>query len=368
MSEQAVCRWGIMSTALIGRKNWQAIKLSGNGQVVAVASRSAANAEKYIDEVQSFVPFDQKPEAVEGYDQLLLRDDIDAVYVPLPTGLRKEWVTKAAEAGKHVMCEKPCGCDSAELAAMVEACTANNVQFMDGVMYMHGKRLPMLRQLLDSGKLGNVKRITTQFSFCGDEEFRAGDIRTDSRLEPLGCLGDLGWYTIRFALFVMNYEMPTKVVARMINEFKREDSPEPVPMELEYQLEFANGVSASLYNSFRTGHQQFAHVSGTKGHFYIPDFVLPYKGTEASFQENYPDFTVEGCDFEMVQNGELTSVDEPGNSAVDSQETNLYRNFASIVLSGKTDPFWPKIALQTQQIMDAVVTSARNASQPVSIT
>ncbi len=365
MADNSICRWGIMSTATIGRKNWQAIKLSGNGKVVAVASRSAASAQSYIDEVQALCPFEEKPVAIEGYENLLARDDIDAVYVPLPTGMREEWVTKAAKAGKHVMCEKPCACDSEQLKSMIDACHENNVQFMDGVMYVHGKRLSRMRELLDSGKLGDLRRITTQFSFCGDESFQAGDIRTDSRLEPLGALGDLGWYTIRFALFVMNFEMPSQVTARFINQFQRDDSPAPVPMEIEYQLEFPGGVTASMYNSFRTGHQQFAHVSGTKGHFMVSDYVLPYAGDQSSFQVNHPDFVVNGCDFEMHQNGETTTIEEPGNSAVDSQETNLYRNFADLVLAGKLDPFWPSASLKTQSIMDAVVESARNESKPV---
>ena len=88
-------------------KNWQSVALSGNGEIVAVASRDAAKAQAWIDECSAHVPFPSKPEAVEGYDALLARDDIDAVYIPLPTGVRAEWVIKAAQAGKHVYCEAP---------------------------------------------------------------------------------------------------------------------------------------------------------------------------------------------------------------------------------------------------------------------
>lgn len=356
-----VCRWGFMSTASIGRKNWQAIKLSGNGRVVAVGSRTADKAQAFIDECQQLCAFETAPEAVEGYDALLAREDIDAVYVPLPTGLRHEWVIKAAEAGKHVMCEKPCANDATELAAMVEACRANNVQFMDGVMYMHAGRMGELRKAIDS-EVGQLKRIATQFSFCGDESFKAGDIRTDSTLEPLGCLGDLGWYTIRFAQWVMNYEMPTGVVGRFLNEFQRPESPAPVPMEVSAELFFESGVTATFYNSFITEHQQWGHVSGNKGHVFIPDYVLPFKGNDATFMSAQPQFVVDGCDFEMVPNCKDYAVKEFGNSAVDAQETNLYRNFADLVLSGNVDDHWPTISLQTQKIMDAVVESARSGN------
>ena len=87
MSDKKV-RWGFLSTAWIGMKNWQSVALSGNGEIVAVASRERAKAQAWIDECSEHVPFEEKPEAVEGYDALLARDDIDAVYIPLPTGVR----------------------------------------------------------------------------------------------------------------------------------------------------------------------------------------------------------------------------------------------------------------------------------------
>ena len=281
-SDSKTCRWGIMSTATIGQKNWQAIRLSGNGTVAAVASRNLSSSEKYINQLQAAVPFETVPEAVEGYQSLIDSPEIDAVYIPLPTGMRREWVIKAAEAGKHVLCEKPCALSYAELQEMVEVCRKNSVQFMDGIMYMHGPRLNSVREAIDT-KIGKIKRITTQFSFFGDEEFDEGNIRTNSVLEPFGCLGDLGWYTIRFALWVMNYQLPNKVYGRMISTYKRDDSPNPVPMEIECGLQFADGVTSSFYNSFLTGHQQWAHVSGTEGSVHIPDFVLPFEGKEAKF-------------------------------------------------------------------------------------
>ena len=365
MAEKSVCRWGIMSTATIGRKNWQAIQLSGNGTIVAVASRNAASSQKFIDECQAAVPFDESPRAIEGYENLLAADDIDAVYIPLPTGMRKEWVIKAAKAGKHVMCEKPCAVNATDLQEMIDACRENNVQFMDGVMYMHGKRLEKIREAI--GDLGKLKRIATQFSFCGDKEFEEGNIRTNSDLEPLGCLGDLGWYTIRFALWTMDYEMPKAVVGRMLTDFQRDDSPNPVPMEIQGELHFENGITSTFYNSFVTGHQQWAHVSGTEGHIYVPDFVLPYAGGEARFDKAKPEFTINDCDFEMAQNHESFVIQEPGNSAPNSQETNLFRNFADIVNSGNLDDHWPTIALQTQKLMDACYESATNNSAIVEI-
>ena len=358
-SDSKTCRWGIMSTATIGQKNWQAIRLSGNGTVAAVASRNLSSSEKYINQLQAAVPFDTVPRAVEGYQSLIDSPEIDAVYIPLPTGMRREWVIKAAEAGKHVLCEKPCASSYAELQEMVEVCRKNNVQFMDGIMYMHGPRLNSVREAIDT-KIGKIKRIATQFSFFGDEEFDEGNIRTNSVLEPFGCLGDLGWYTIRFALWVMNYQLPNKVYGRMISTYKRDDSPNPVPMEIECGLQFADGVTSSFYNSFLTGHQQWAHVSGTEGSVHIPDFVLPFEGKEAKFSIFNSQFTATDCDFTMAENRTEVVVEESGNSAPNSQETNLFRNFASLALSGKADEHWGEVALMTQRVMDACKASAEN--------
>ena len=94
---------------------------------------------------------------------------------PLPTGPRKEWAIKAAEAGKHLMCEKPCGVDAAEVEEIISACDKAGVQFMDGVMFMHSDRLAKIRESLDDGEtIGKLRRIATQFSFWAPEDFLTG--------------------------------------------------------------------------------------------------------------------------------------------------------------------------------------------------
>src|SRR5262249_50215518 len=132
----SVCRWGILGTANIARKNWKAIRLAGNSTLTAVAIRSPDRARTFIAEGQGEVPLPAAPPSGADED-LLRRDDVDAVYVPLPTGIRRGWVVRAAQAGKHILCEKPCGTTAADVRAMLDACRANRVQFMDGVMFMH---------------------------------------------------------------------------------------------------------------------------------------------------------------------------------------------------------------------------------------
>src|SRR3954454_7856866 len=156
-----ICRWGILGTANIARKNWRAIRNAPNATLVAVASRARERADHFSAECQAAVPFAVPPASCGSYQELLERSDIDAVYIPLPTGVRKEWVLRAAKAGKHILCEKPCGVTAADVRAMLDACRASRVQFMDGVMFMHSQRLTLLRKTLDDGaSVGAVHRVT----------------------------------------------------------------------------------------------------------------------------------------------------------------------------------------------------------------
>lgn len=363
-----VCRWGILSTAGIARKNWQAIRRSGNGVVVAVASRGRERAEAFIAECQREQPFDAAPLACASYEELLARDDVDAVYIPLPTGLRKEWVLRAAEARKHVLCEKPCAASAGDLAEMIEACRRTRVQFMDGVMFMHSARLPQLREVIDDGRtVGEIRRIASQFSFRAPDEFLRDNIRVNSALEPQGCVGDLGWYTIRFSLWVMGYRLPRQVTGRVLSRHGRADSPEEVPTEFSGELCFDGGVSAGFYCSFLAEHQQWGIVSGSRGYVELNDFVLPYYGNEVAFRSENSHFDVQGCEFRMERHSRTHAVPEYSHSHETAQETNLFRTFNGLVLSGEPDPFWPDIALQTQRVMDACLESARNDGRPVDL-
>ena len=177
------CRWGILGTANIARKNWRAIRNAGNSTLTAVASRDRAKAQKFIDECQADVPFTTAPAACGGYDELLARKDVDAVYIPLPTGIRREWVVKAAKAGKHVLCEKPCGVNAADVMAMLDACKENKVQFMDGVMFMHSARLPLLRKVLDDGEsVGESAPHLLQLQLPGHRRLHAEEHPRQRRL------------------------------------------------------------------------------------------------------------------------------------------------------------------------------------------
>jgi len=315
---------------------------------------------RFIADCQAEAPMVAVPKAFDSYEAMLASDDVDAVYIPLPTGVRGQWVLRAAEAGKHVNCEKPCAISVAELEEILAACRSSGVQFMDDVMFVHSSRFKRLREVLDDGQsVGPVRRMASAFSFPGSPEFFAENIRLHSELEPLGCLGDLGWYCIRFFLWTMNWQMPIRASGRMLSEGGQPGSPAKVPTAFSGELLFEGGVSAAFYCSFITHHEQWAIVSGANGLLQLSDFVLPFVGEGAEFQIRKSDYVVKGCDFRMDTSQKIISVPEWSHGHPNAQEVNCFRNFAEQVQSGTLSESWPEAALTTQKVMCACLDDAR---------
>ncbi len=338
-------RIGVLGAAgILRKKNWQAIQCSGNAIIAAVATRDPVRTREFIAERQAAAPFPVTPLAHASYEALLADTSIEAVYLPLPTALRKEWVMRAAKAGKHIICEKPCAVSATDLREMLDACQRNRVQFMDGVMFMHNPRLAKLRaELDDAERIGPIRRITAVFSFLGTGDFHARNIRVQQTLEPFGCLGDLGWYPLRFALWVMRWQLPRRVTGRIL---ACEDG--AAPKDFSGELFFDGGVSAAFHSSFLAMNQQWANVSGASGSLRVPDFVLPSSDTEVAWEVGYkPTFKSEAGLY-------LGTPTTP-----DSQEALMFRNFANQVRSGTLNAEWPESALKTQQVTDACLASAR---------
>jgi predicted dehydrogenase len=280
--------------------------------------------------------------------------------------LRKEWILRAAQAGKHIVCEKPCAVSVADLREMLEACRRNKVQFLDGVMFMHSRRLEQMRTVLDDGQsVGQIRRITSAFSFHAPPEFFASNIRARGELEPHGCIGDLGWYCIRFALWAMRWQMPRQVTGHMLSQFQRPGSEARVPTEFSGELLFDGGISAGFYCSFLTGLEQWASISGSEGRLEVSDFVLPTAGMEAAFQVQKFAFNVKGCDFKMESHPKPYAAPEHSHGHPTSQEANLFRNFANQIRSGHLNEQWQEMALKTQLVMAACLESARDGNRVV---
>lgn len=304
--------------------------------LVAIASREAVRAGNFIREMQLEAPWPTEPLAHGSYESLLSDERVEAVYAALPTGIRKRWVIAAAEAGKHVLCEKPCAPNAADLREMISACAANGVHFMDGVMFMHGDRFPAIMEILDEGKsLGEVRRISTSFTFRGGEGFADADIRADPALEPAGALGDLGWYCLRGILWTMGWEMPCRVSARTLARAGDRGA----IMEFAGELDFPGGATASFHCSFLTPGQMWFNIGATEGSIRIPDFVLPSPDGELDWEQN-----------------QQPVPKTPGSHSCD--QVKLFSRFAFDVRKDFSGPVsWAEISLRTQALQDACLFS-----------
>ena len=233
---------------------------------------------------------------------------------------------------------------------MTDACKKNQVQFMDGVMFMHNPRLARLREILDDGQsVGQIKRLMSVFSFATAENFFDANIRVNSELEPTGCLGDLGWYCLRFTLWAMNWKLPHEVTGRILSQRGSRQSPAPAPTDFSGELIFNDETSAGFYCSFLAEIQNWVHIGGAKGYLRVPDFVHPANVHEPVFEVNKTAQHVRCCDC-GAQHSESRAM---------AQDSQMFRNFANQVATGKLNEDWPMWASKTQQVMDACFESAR---------
>ena len=152
-------RWGILSTANIGRAAViPAIQSSKNGEVKAVASRDKQKGAEFAARLGI-------PRWFGSYEALLDDPDIDAVYNPLPNSLHHEWSIKAARAGKHVLCEKPLALNASQCLEMDAAAKESGVLLMEAFMYRFHPRTEAVIDLVRSGALGELRMIQSSFTF-----------------------------------------------------------------------------------------------------------------------------------------------------------------------------------------------------------
>jgi predicted dehydrogenase len=225
-----------------------------------------------------------------------------------------------------------------------------------------------MRNVLDDGHtIGAIRRIHCAFTFDSPEEAFGSNIRAHSRLEPHGCLGDLGWYCIRFILWAMGWKMPQGASGRLLRERRAPAGEPPVPTEFSGELFFEGGISAGFYCSFITALQQYANISGTRGCLHVPDFVLPFVGCETAFETYQEAQHIQGCDFNLEPNARRWTVREYSHSHPTAQESNLFRHFAVLAQSGGLNTAWPEMALKTQQVMQACRQSSLAGGKVVDI-
>ena len=197
-------RWGVLSTAAIGlRKIIPAMQQGQYSSVVAIASRDLRKARDAATVLGI-------PTAYGSYEELLADPNIDAIYNPLPNQLHVPWTIKAAEAGKHVLCEKPVSLTKAEAESLLAVRERTAVKIGEAFMIRSSPQWLRLRELLNQGRVGELRSIVGLFSYFNTD---AGNIRNQAECGG-GALLDIGCYLIHASRYGFAQE-PTRVVAKI---------------------------------------------------------------------------------------------------------------------------------------------------------
>ncbi len=263
-------RWGVLSTARIGRKAVApAIVRSSNGTLLAIASRDAERAREMAadlrQDLEPSVGTDLGSLRTCGSYQALIDDpEIDAVYVPLPNAQHAEWGIRAAEAGKHVLCEKPLAVTATECRAMHDAASANGIVLMEAFMYRFHPRIERLIAAVRAGELGQLRFVQASFTFTVTDP---ANIRLNLELGG-GALMDVGCYAVNAARTLMGVE-PGEVQARA------RWSKSGVDEQLVGTMRFEGGGMAQVACSLAAARSEDLLVVGEKGvarlrHAFVP--------------------------------------------------------------------------------------------------
>lgn len=263
-------RWGVLGWARIA---WEhlipAIQRSANSEFHAIASRDPAKLAECRERFKI-------SRAYTSYDELLRDPEVDAVYIPLPNSMHREWTIKAAELGKHVLCEKPIALNSVECREMIDACAANRVMFMEAFMYRYTYRTRKVVEILRSGVLGDVKFVSSTFRYLLS---RQSAVRLQPELGG-GSLYDVGCYPVNFIGMVMDEiagsgpgksPLPQSVSAETVRVGG-------VDMIFSALMKYPSGVIASLNCGFNAQRRLFSEIVGTKGALEIPDTFFDNAG------------------------------------------------------------------------------------------
>jgi predicted dehydrogenase len=246
---------------------------------------------------------------------LLADQDVDAVYNPLPNSLHAEWTIKAAQAGKHVLCEKPLARTAPQAQRMAEACHQAGVLLVEAFMWRHHPQHARVRALLDAGEIGEPRMMRGTFSYVIGPD--RSNVRLQAQLEG-GSLMDVGCYPVNVARWVFDAE-PTAAVGREVV-----DPNYGVDIAFAGVLTFPGDRIAVIDSSFQQSFQQEYEIVGSEGRLIVDRAFRPdarsgritiYRGEEQRTEEIEPadQYALEADHFaSCVRDGKLLPPAENG--------------------------------------------------------
>jgi predicted dehydrogenase len=306
-------------------------KLSQQSRVVALVSGHRDKAEKTAAEYN--VP-SKNIYSYENYDDIRKNNDIDAVYIALPNSMHAEYTIRAANAGRHVLCEKPMATTVHDAEAMVNAYKAANKKLM--IAYRCQLEPTNLRaiELIRSGKLGTIQAIESANGFS----IKPGEWRLNRKLAGGGPLMDVGIYSLNACRYLLGDE-PTRIEAfsSVIDHDGRFDQ---VEENVSWTMIFPSSVVASCNTTYGANMPGFYRVHGSKGMMHVE-----------------PAFAYQGLHLRAEIQGEAP-IDEPNTDRDPSQFAKEADHFADCILKDKKPKPDGEEGLLDMQYMERVYKAA----------
>lgn len=274
------------------------------------------------------------------YEDMLKNEDIDAVYIPAPNAFHKDMTIAAANAGKHVLCEKPMALNASQCREMVAACEANNVRLAIDFCYTYAGPQMKIKQLIDDGVIGDFSHIHLSFSLCGFTKDIAG-WRGEPKLSGGGPLMDLAPHMINMAQFYAQSKVES-VTAYVKPEMTDTDTEN----DASGALEFESGKTATFETSFIRCTPHYFVVAGTKGTIRAHETMGWKVGGNIELTTLGDDWSTEKVEFENIEG-----------------LANHFKVFADNIENNKPHFADGHAGLHAQQVIDAIVESGKSGKR-----
>lgn len=329
--ERPVVRWGIVGTGSIANSMADVIATVPSATLAAVSSRRQASAD-------AFAAKHSAQRAFDSWAEMAAWRGVDAIYVATPTGVREEISVAAAAEGKHVLAEKPFA-SVPSLERIVRACRDNGVGFMDGNHFGHHPRTQAIRDAMDAA-VGWPWSLTSTFQFALPDK---SNIRYNPTLEPMGAVGDVGWYNMRA---IVEY-LPRDLAVSELTTYVRRDAETGAAVAGSGVIRFADGSTSTWNCAYDCGAVfNDLRLSGQNGVITLDDFPSNDADGSAVYSHHRGGFGTTRAELVRIP------------STYTSREW-MFEDFAAMIGSDELKERSIDDSLRTQRLLDAVWESAQ---------
>ena len=335
-SDSRPVRWGFVGTGSIANAMADVLQTAPSATLAAVSSRRMESARAFADKFSADRAFD-------SWEAMAAWKGVDALYVATPTSVREEISIAAANHGKHVLAGKPFA-SHPSVQRITAACRENDVAFMDGTHFVHHPRTTSIQSRM-TDQIGTPWSVDSAFQFSLPDR---SNIRYDPNLEPMGAIGDAGWYNMRAAVEFLSPE----AVLQASDAYLRRDRETGAAIGGSGILAFDGGATSTWNCGFDSGAVVMdLRVSGRVGSINIDDFLGQDPDNSAKYLYRKggwgPGAVRESIRIESALSGAAL----------------MFEDFAAAIADASLRARWMQASERTQALLDAAWESAMQNKQ-----